>query len=305
MARKEKSNRGLLIALIALLAVLVVCMIVLIVLLLSKKEQPQQSVPMETTVATMESADTAAAETTVSAENTQAASDQAVPAETAASSQKQTEAPADTTSDRSVFREVLQSIHDNHQYMDMEFEPMNPEDTDIGRFAISDFDGDGKEELLVLWDDTFMAAMIGIMYGVDDSGKAFVEYSGFPAFTFYENGIVEQGISHNQGLAGAFWPYSAARYNPGTDVYDTFSFVDAWDKSLAEVDYEGNSYPEDADTSHSGIVYYINDESYEKNGQPVDVTEYEAWHQSILNGASVMNIDMKTISNQEIQAIAS
>lgn len=286
----NNSNRGLLIAIICLLAALVTCMVILIVVLVSKDDSSQQSPSMDMPSTTV-------TETTLPIVETVPATEKQIMIETPA--------PSLSVDVRPIFRDVLQSIHDNHSYQDMTFEPMNPDDHDIGEFAIHDFDGDGKEELLVLWNDTFMAAMVGVLYGVDDSGEVFVEYSCFPSLRVYSNGIIEQDISHNQGLAGAFWPYYFSRYNPATDTYEDIGGVDAWDKSLAEVDYAGNPYPEYADTSHSGIVYYIDDPDYEKNGQPVDVTEYEAWHQELLSGAEEITIVPKLISNEMILAATS
>ena len=286
----DNSNRGLLIAIICLLAALVSCLVILIVVLLSKGNSSQQTLSTE-------SLSTSVPEATLPIEET-------IPA-TEAQTVIETPEPSPAGDERLIFREVLQSIHDNHSYQDAIFEPLTPDDQDIGHFDIRDFDGDGKDELLVLWDDTSMAAMVGILYGVNDSGEVFIENWCFPSLRIYSNGIIEADISHNQGLAGAFWPYYFSRYNPETDSYEGIGGADAWDKSLAEVDYDGNPYPEYADTSQSGIVYYIDDPDYEKRGQPVDVTEYEAWHQELLSGADQIAIVPKLISNEMILASTS
>ena len=44
---------------------------------------------------------------------------------------------------------------------------------------------------------------------------------------------------------------------------------------------------------------------YEKNGQPVDVTEYEAWHQELFSDADQIAIVPKLISNEMILAATS
>ena len=40
-------------------------------------------------------------------------------------------------------------------------------------------------------------------------------------------------------------------------TYEFTANVDAWDKTLSETDYEGNTYPEDVDKEGAGIVYLI------------------------------------------------
>ena len=302
------STRGLLIAIIALLAALLVVLTILILVLTRRERSPQPA--LETTVTAP--AATLPEEQIYHVNDEQSFSiDATVPAPAAPAevpsvtleTTPQPVMPAEDT--RAIFREVLQEIHDKHAYQDISFEPFNADDTDIGEFVISDVDRDGKEELFVSWNDTFMAAMLGVIYGTDAAGNVQVEYIGFPAITIYSNGLITEGVSHNQGLAGEFWPYSISRYNAVTDVYDAVGFVDAWDSRLSETDYNDNPFPSYADTSGTGIVYYIGDPDYEKQDQPVDITEYEAWHKKTFGGANEIVLNFQTISNENIQKVIS
>ena len=298
------STKGLLIAIVALLAALLIVLTILILVLTKREKTPQQ---------TLETAATAPATTLPEEQIYHADDGHSLQADVLATAQTSpTDVPAITietmtppampeTDTHAVYREVLQSIHDNHAYQDMIFEAFTEDETDIGEFVISDVDRDGKDELIVLWNDTFMAAMIAVIYGTDTAGNVTVEYSGFPALSFYSNGIITESISHNQGLAGEFWPYSVFRYNASTDAFDAVGFVDAWDSHYNETDYEGNAFPSYADTSGTGIVYYIGDPSYEKQDQPVDVTEYEAWRNKLLSGANELVLNFQTITNDNIR----
>ena len=42
-----------------------------------------------------------------------------------------------------------------------------------------------------------------------------LELSEFPGAVYYDNGLALVGWSHNQGLAGDFWPTVSIQYNPG------------------------------------------------------------------------------------------
>lgn len=76
-------------------------------------------------------------------------------------------------------------------------------DLSWNKFAIYDIDQDGKEELLIQWTDTYTAGMAGIIYGFDSaSGTVKAELWEYPLQVFYDNGVVEVGLSHNHGLAG-------------------------------------------------------------------------------------------------------
>lgn len=87
-----------------------------------------------------------------------------------------------------------------------------PDDREENTFAICDVDGDGADELVLLWDYALAyCGELGLVYGYD-SGAVHRELLEFPDLMFYENGIVTAGISHKQGRSGRFWPLYLYRY---------------------------------------------------------------------------------------------
>ena len=117
------------------------------------------------------------------------------------------------------------------------------------------------------------------------------------------NGAVVAEWSHNQGMAGDFWPYTVYSYNSGTDTYEQTAMVDAWDKSVGEKDYEGNSFPDDIDADGDGLVYYIMPGgTYEKN-TPVDFEEYTKWRESSIGQAQPLEIPYLELTEENIQKL--
>ena len=104
-----------------------------------------------------------------------------------------------------------------------------------------DVDGDGQEELLLNWTGASMADTVEYIWGYRDNGTH-VELCEFPALTCYDNGVIEAQWSHNQGLAGEFWPYFLYRYNAETDQYEICGGADAWDKSVAKTKETGRRF---------------------------------------------------------------
>lgn len=100
-------------------------------------------------------------------------------------------------------------------------------------FAIYDIDNDGYEELLLSLTSGSMVSYVLEIYNCNNAGDLTLQETVFPGSTFYENGAIEIPFSHNQGLAGSFWPYSVIKYDFFTDSYINVGSVDAWDKSCS------------------------------------------------------------------------
>ena len=111
-----------------------------------------------------------------------------------------------------------------------------------------------------------------------------MEFSNFPLLTFYDNGVIQAGWSHNQGRAGdSLWPYTFWRYDAETDAYTAGEDVDAWDKSLVE---EG--FPDSVDADGDGVVYYIMPYGSYDTSQPVDGPAYQQWRDAFVGGAQAL-----------------
>lgn len=166
------------------------------------------------------------------------------------------------------------------------------------RYDIADVDGDGYEELYLVQDGGYMAAMVALILD-GQGGQLRAELEAFPSLTFYENGYVRADASHNQGLAGDFWPYALYRYDAESDSYQQVAVADAWDGSIHPQDYAGNPFPKDADVSGAGIVYYVaeNGESYGESGTPdvapMDQADFEKWEASWQGSGSVVEVSLE------------
>ncbi len=170
------------------------------------------------------------------------------------------------------------------------------------QFGVFDADLDGEDELVILYSSTYMAGMVGKVYGYDgEKGAMIEELSEFPALRFYDNGAVTADWSHNQGLAGEFWPYTIYEYNAGTGVYECKGSVDAWQKKYFETDFEGNAFPDDIDADRDGFVYYLmTDAGY---GDPVDGAEYESWRDKVLAGAKEITVNWLDLTEDNIKSV--
>lgn len=165
------------------------------------------------------------------------------------------------------------------------------------QFAVRDVDGDGKEELVLLYDPGITAFAVGYIIGYDqESGTPRVELAECPYFQFYTNGAIKALWSHNQGY-GEMWPYNLYEYQPDSDSYIQVGEVDSWNKEYKEEDF-----PDDIDTDGTGVVYYVNEDPYQ-GGQPISEADYQAWLEPYLQGASELDITYQYLYDENIAAI--
>jgi len=204
---------------------------------------------------------------------------------------------------RTKYAAVLQNIYSNQEFPDGEDRGFfEDEDITTNNFAIYDIDSDGKDELIIEYTTTYMAGQETIIYDYDaatDSVRE--EFLEFPFLTFYDNGVIKAGWSHNQGLAGeSFWPYTLYKYDKEADAYTEVGMVDAWDKSFSEKDYEDNTFPKELDLNGDGILYYIDVDGVE---DLVDSDKYDKWLKSYTEGAKVVELPYMNLTEENIQSI--
>ena len=171
-------------------------------------------------------------------------------------------------------------------------------------FAVTDIDGDGKEELLLSWTNASMAGHRFVIYGCWQ-GAVYTQFSGFPSLRFYDNAAIEEDWSHNQGWSGRFWPHYAYRYNPQSNLYEQVGFVEGWDKRVVS---EG--FPDDIDADGDGLVYDVRpadaDWTIGSRYEPermMDGPAYEEWRQSYLNGSQEVEIGLIPLTEENIAAL--
>lgn len=186
--------------------------------------------------------------------------------------------PATQSSRDSAYREALNNLLLYNQL------PLG-QDSDIPQtvyFAIQDIDGDGREELLINYEGTMMAATQEMVYDYDENkGVLYREIWDFPEIMFYGNGYARSDMSHNHTWS-EFWPYNLYRYNVGTDQYELAYVVTAWDKALVKADADGNPFPDAVDVSGTGRVFMIEDSAAGQVLGPMDTADYEKWYSGTL-----------------------
>lgn len=204
---------------------------------------------------------------------------------------------------RTAYADVLREMCDRFA------EWKNPNDQlSDNHFAIFDIDGDGEEELVTEFCTGPTAALEINIYGYDSqSGEIFSELCEYYGATVYNNGVITVLASHNQGRAGEnFWPYTVYLYDPLRDIYLNMTWVDAWDRQVADgADWAGIPFPAEVDEDGDGVVYYvITDGSYAPQADPVDGPAYEAWRDSLLEGIAPVEIPWRPLTEEDIKGLS-
>ena len=68
-------------------------------------------------------------------------------------------------------------------------------------YAVCDVDGDGRDELILKNEHAAMAGMVERIYDYDTKTQTFhQQFSGFPALTYYENGVILEDWSDRKSV---------------------------------------------------------------------------------------------------------
>lgn len=166
-------------------------------------------------------------------------------------------------------------------------------------FAVADVDGDGKEELVLYYLSASTAGQVGYVVGYDQArGAIRIQLMLAPILEFYGSGAVKAMLSHNHSM-GALWPYIPYTYLPETDSYQEGDIVTSWDKIRGTGEH-GEPFPEEADRSGTGTVYYV-DGWYE--GEPMDRADYLAWEREFLEESDRLLLDFLPLTEENIASL--
>ena len=214
------------------------------------------------------------------------------------------------------YADALESIYYNQELCGETFEPIGS--VQENQFAVCDVNGDGQEELLVRWSSATSEDTREAIFGRDASGNLFYMGEAFPSegygtqsylTKYYSNGTAFAAWTTDRfGMSGGkFWPFTLYQYNPATQTYEFQFSVRAWSLSYSAKDPDRNlTYPYSADTSGTGMVYYITTMSngdYVGGDIPRDETEFQALLAQYTQGAEAIQPAYQMLNEGNIQAL--
>lgn len=206
------------------------------------------------------------------------------------------------------FKEVLEEIFWEHSYGGLEFESEYGQLTTENAFAIADIDGDGRDELIVVWDNTSEASQMGVIYDHDSRGQIFLKFLGNPEMVFLENGFMWENPKNYQYSLCApddrFYPFEIYKSASATQSYQWVASVDAWNKSYCPKDYDGNAFPDWADTSNMGYVFYITESKSSTAREPLEYYTFFDRLVDITDAASFLDITYYYLTPDNIRELA-
>lgn len=203
--------------------------------------------------------------------------------------------------EKQTYREVLEDIYYNCKFPDWDY------NTDVYiDFAVYDIDSDGRDELLVTFDNRSV-----FVYDHNVDGNLVEQFSGYINSDFYENGAVRVYSAHNQTHSLEIHPFQMYKYNAETDSYDLFGSVRGIDKDVVDMinkekEKVGRTdfleYPSEYDTSSSGTVYYIR--SGDDTEIPMGVTEYNEYYRQFTENTDIIDIPFIELTEENIENVS-
>lgn len=149
-------------------------------------------------------------------------------------------------------------------------------------FAVCDINSDGKDELLVKLSNSLAEYAFSYDATAKESKQILWTTDGC---TIYNNGVVVDYLSHNQGYFGSKWPYMLNV--AGEDgVYEEAASVDGYDKMWLEERWEGVDFPADIDKDNNGFVYEV---SQGGESKLLDDSDYKKWFEEFTKPENVIS----------------
>lgn len=221
-----------------------------------------------------------------------------------------TEFPTETTESNvyamQTYHDVLYNMYYNCEFPDWDYKNYD-KDVSID-FAVYDIDSDGRDELLVTFDNRSI-----FVYDHNADGNLVKQFSGYIKSDFYENGAVRVYSAHNQTHSFEVHPFEMYKYNSETDSYDKCGNVYGIDKDIVDMINQEKEevgmtdfldYPAEYDTSNSGTVYYIRPDWSDEAGEPLDVMEYNEYYEQFTEGTKIIDIPFMKLTEKNIKKVS-
>ncbi|MBE6765826.1 MAG: hypothetical protein E7546_08175 [Ruminococcaceae bacterium] len=168
-------------------------------------------------------------------------------------------------------------------------------------FAVCDVDGDGNEELVIIFKTTCRALLSARVYDYnEETGELIEEWEACPSVKFYDNGYAVSNHPKNE-THGTVWPYAVYCHMADTDKYEFVANVHSLCDDVESMPDCPWDYPYEVDVSGHGEVYYVDTTwgAYEE-GRALDITEYEAWLDSKIGDAKEINVEYFPITQENV-----
>lgn len=213
-------------------------------------------------------------------------------------------AASERTTARETYAAVLRDLLYSGVFPDGTLADTDGWDLTENQFAVSDVNGDGAEELILLYTTAITAGRRGMVIAFDETYTGndrpiYFRLNCSSDVTFFVSGYVIEMDAHNQTWS-EFWPYT---------LYDEdgciVALVCAMDKELMEAAGKGDEYPDDIDVSGTGRVYrlsftYGSDRDAGFSGFYLwDAAEYMAWFEETCGWLTV-NVPYRALTEENI-----
>ena len=208
--------------------------------------------------------------------------------------------------EKQTYHDVLYNMYYNCEFPDWDYKNYD-KDVSID-FAVYDIDSDGRDELLVTFDNRSV-----YVYDHNADGNLIKQFSGYINTNFYENGAVRVYSAHNQTHSFEVHPFEMYKYNSETDSYDKCGGVYGIDKDIVDMINQEKEevgmtdfleYPSEYDTSNSGTVYYISPDWSDEAGEPLDVAEYNEYYEQFTENTDIIDIPFMKLTEKNIKKVS-
>ncbi len=170
---------------------------------------------------------------------------------------------------------------------------------DNSSFAVCDIDMDGTDELLLYWENGADVENTLIVMEFDTStGDWHREITCPLGSTFYDNGVVIEPLSHNQGLGETVWPYYISEYDSSSGIFEHTGYIDSMEESVC--DRAGVEFPSSYDTDGRGIVYMVEYSGY-SGAYEYSQSSYDSFVSSLTGGASRLLVETHSLSWENME----